>query len=97
MLFVEVRSYEYFKYLHVGLISNIKRKSLPEIARIVDIENAQGLHHFLSQSPWKAEKLEERRLEIVLNILEGREIDIIIDETGDKKKERKQIMSRDNI
>ena len=54
-LFVEVRSYEYFKYLHIGLISNIKRKSLPEIARIVGIENAQGLHHFLSQSPWDAE------------------------------------------
>ena len=88
-LFVEVRSYEYFKYLHVGLISNIKRKSLPEIARIVGMENAQGLHHFLSQSPWDAERLEERRLEIILNILEAREIDVIIDETGDKKKGKK--------
>lgn len=28
-LFVEVRAYEYFKYLQVGLISEIKRKSLP--------------------------------------------------------------------
>jgi hypothetical protein len=28
-LFVEVRAYECFKYLHVGLISELKRKSLP--------------------------------------------------------------------
>jgi SRSO17 transposase len=62
---------------------------LPEIARIVGLENAQRLHHFLSQSPWEAEKLEERRLEIILNILEGREIEVIIDETGDKKKGKK--------
>jgi SRSO17 transposase len=29
-LFPEVRSYECFKYLHLGIISPLKRKSLPE-------------------------------------------------------------------
>lgn len=85
-LFVEVRAYECFKYLHVGIISDRNRKSLPEIAKVVGLENEQGLHHFLTESPWLAAKLEERRLEIILNVLEGREIDVIIDETGDKKK-----------
>lgn len=33
-LFPEVRTFENFKYLHVGMISDIKRKSLPEIALI---------------------------------------------------------------
>ncbi len=28
-LFKEVRSFENFKYLHLGMISNIKRKTLP--------------------------------------------------------------------
>ena len=28
-LFPEVRSFEAFKYLHVGMISDIKRKTLP--------------------------------------------------------------------
>ena len=28
-LFPEVRSYECFKFLHVGMISELKRKSLP--------------------------------------------------------------------
>jgi SRSO17 transposase len=88
-LFPEVRAYEAFKYLHVGLISNIKRKSLPEIAKAVGLKNEQGLLHFLTQSPWRAEELEKRRLEIILNILERREIIVIIDETGDKKKGKK--------
>jgi SRSO17 transposase len=88
-LFVEVRTYEYFKYLHVGLISELKRKSLPAIASSVGLENEQGLLHFLTESPWKAEELEKRRLEIILNVLEGREIVVIIDETGDKKKGKK--------
>jgi SRSO17 transposase len=85
-LFVEVRAYECFKYLHVGLISNLKRKSLPEIAKIVGLENEQGLHHFITKSPWSAQELEERRLEIILKVLEGNEIDVIVDETGDPKK-----------
>ena len=85
-LFVEVRSYEAFKYLHVGIISDIKKKSLPAIAKAVGLKNEQGLLHFVTESPWTAEELEKRRLEIILNILEGKEIIVIIDETGDKKK-----------
>jgi SRSO17 transposase len=30
-IFKGVRNYECFKYLHLGIISKIKRKSLPEI------------------------------------------------------------------
>ena len=33
-IFPEVRSYECFKYLHQGIVSPIKRKSLPEIAKL---------------------------------------------------------------
>lgn len=46
-LFFDVRNYEYFKYLHLGLISDIKRKSLPQISKIVDV-SSQSLH------PWYA-------------------------------------------
>ncbi len=88
-LFPEVRAYEAFKYLHVGLISNLKRKSLPAIASSVGLKNEQGLLHFLTESPWQAEELEKRRLTIILNLLEGKEIMVIIDETGDKKKGKK--------
>ena len=42
-LFKEVRNYECFKYLHLGIISPIKRKSLPEIAKVVSIKSGQSL------------------------------------------------------
>ena len=53
---------------------------------MVGLDSGQGLHHFVTTSPWSAQKLETRRLTIILNLLEGKEIDVIIDETGDKKK-----------
>lgn len=88
-LFSDVRSFEAFKYLHIGCISDIKRKTLPEIAKIVGLDNQQGLHHFLTSSPWEVEKLRIRRLELILQVLKGRPIILIIDETGDKKKGNK--------
>ena len=84
-LFPEVRSFEAFKYLHVGLISDIKRKTLPAIAKVVGLENEQSLHHFITESPWEAKDLEQQRLEIILRVLSGRSIILIIDDTGDKK------------
>ncbi len=47
-IFLEVRSYECFKYLHLGIISQIKRKSFPEIAKVVGINSPQSLHHFIA-------------------------------------------------
>ena len=44
-LFPEVRSFEAFKLLHLGMISEIKRKSLPAIAKAVGIDNQQNLWH----------------------------------------------------
>jgi SRSO17 transposase len=61
-LFKEVRNYECFKYLHLEIISPIKRKSLPEIAKVVSINSAQSLHHFLANSDWSVDKLKQRRL-----------------------------------
>ncbi len=85
-LFPFVRSFEAFKYLHMGMISDIKRKTLPSIAKIVGLDNHQPLHHFLTESPWSVEELKRQRLELILYILQGRPIVLIIDETGDKKK-----------
>jgi SRSO17 transposase len=54
-IFPEVRTFEYFKYLHLGIISEIKRKTLPAIAKVVGLENAEGLDNFLTESPWSVE------------------------------------------
>ncbi len=54
-LFGDVRSFEAFKYLHLGIISDLPRKSLPAIARAVSLSSGcfavalcakQVLHHF---------------------------------------------------
>ena len=41
-LFADVRSYECFKYLHVGLMSELKRKSLPAIAKLVGLPDVNA-------------------------------------------------------
>lgn len=40
----------------------------------------------MTDFPWELKELEKRRLNIILEVLEGREIIVIIDETGDPKK-----------
>src|SRR4028119_285395 len=88
-LFPEVRSFEAFKHLHVGMISPIKRKTLPEIAKVLGLDQEQSLHHFLTKSPWSARELRRQRLDLILQALKGRKIYLIIDAPGDKKKGRK--------
>jgi len=88
-IFKEIRNYECFKYLHLGIISTIKRKSLPEIAKVVSINSAQSLHHFIANSEWAVEKVRNRRLEKIKRALKGKPMVVIIDETGDRKKGKK--------
>jgi SRSO17 transposase len=64
-LFPDVRSFEHFKWLHVGLIAEIHRKSLPAIAQAVGWPNGQSPRHFLSDSPWDIDACRQRRLSIV--------------------------------
>lgn len=85
-LFSEVRTFENFKHLHVGMLSDIKRKTLPEIAKAVGLHDAQPLQNFLTESPWSIVVLRDRRLELTLKMLQGRSFKLVIDETGDKKK-----------
>ncbi|MBE9054419.1 IS701 family transposase [Nostocales cyanobacterium LEGE 11386] len=88
-IFKEVRNYECLKYLHLGIISPIKRKSLPEIAKVVSINSAQSLHHFIANSDWSVNELKSRRLKKIKRALNGEGITLVIDETGDRKKGKK--------
>ncbi len=73
----------------MGIVSSIKRKTLPEIAKVVSIKSAQSLHHFLANSNWSVDKLKSRRLNKIKSVLNGNAITVVIDETGDRKKGRK--------
>ncbi len=88
-LFKEVRNYKCFKYLYLGIISPIKRKSLPGIAKVVSINSAQSLHHSIVNSDWSVNKLRSERLNIVNKALAGKAITVVIDETGDRNQGKK--------
>jgi hypothetical protein len=68
------------------MISDLKRKTLPAIAKVVGLENEQGLHHLLTKSPWSAQRLRKRRLDLILELIQGKFMILLIDETGDCKK-----------
>ncbi len=61
-LFNDVRLFECFKYLHLGMLSEIPRKSLPEIAKATGLKDGQRLNHFLRSGVWKVEQVRETRL-----------------------------------
>jgi SRSO17 transposase len=85
-LFPDVRSFEHFKILHVGMLSEIKRKTLPAIAKGAGESDPQALHHFVAKAPWSVEELRTRRLTLLRQALAGRSFVLCIDETGDRKK-----------
>ena len=82
-LFPDVRSFEHFKLLHIGLISEIPRKSLPAIAKAVGLPNGQALHYVLSDSPWSITVFRQQRLSILKRALQDRSFVFCIDETGE--------------
>ena len=58
-LFSDVKNYEAFKLLHLGMVSEIPRKSLTKIARAVGLKDSQGLNHFLKEAHWDVKKSEK--------------------------------------
>jgi SRSO17 transposase len=84
--FPDVRSFEHFKLLHLGLVAELRRKSLPAIAKAVGLHDGQELHHFLALSPWKVADLRHERLKLTKRMLHNRSFVLCLDETGDKKK-----------
>lgn len=85
-LFRNVRSFEAFTSLHLGLIAPLPRKSLPAIAKAVGLPNDQVLHHFLTHSPWQVEAVRYQRLSLIVEQIRGQPIVLILDDTGDRKK-----------
>ncbi len=61
-LFPDVRSFEHVKPLHVGMLAELARKTLPAIAKATGESDPHALHHCVASAPWSVEKLRERRL-----------------------------------
>lgn len=86
--FAEVRTFENFQALHVGLLSDSSRKTLPAIAQRLGLNHQQGLHHLLVTPHLKTAALREKRLGLTRELLGSHPITLMIDETGDRKKGR---------
>ena len=84
-LFANVRHFEQFTALHLGLLAETKRKSLTRLAKTAKAD-AQALHHFLANAEWSVEDLRAKRVELLLAALAERPFILCIDETGDRKK-----------
>lgn len=85
-LFSDVRNFEACKFLHLGMMSEIPRKSLPAIARVVGLKDGQSLHHFLRDAVWDVTAFRAMRLRLTLVAIGERPVVLCIDETGDAKK-----------
>lgn len=68
------------------MISDLKRKPLPAIAKAVGLVNEQGLHNLLTESPWSVSWLRQRHLNLILELTQKQPMILLIDETGDCKK-----------
>jgi SRSO17 transposase len=84
-VFPNVRQFEQFTRLELGLVAETKRKSLPRLAQTAKAD-AQAFHHLLAEADWSVEELRSRRLELTRQALRERPFILCIDETGDRKK-----------
>src|SRR5258708_28358242 len=53
-LFHNVRHFEHFTALHLGLLAETRHKSLPRLRTTVHAD-PQALHHFLANADWSVE------------------------------------------
>ena len=84
-LFHNVRHFEQFTALHLGLLAETRRKTLPQLGKTVHVD-PQAFHHFLAHADWSVEALRRQRLELLRQALGDRPIIVCLDETGDRKK-----------
>lgn len=84
--FADVRNFEVIKFLQVGMLSEIPRKSLPAISKLVGLKDGQALHHFLRDRVWNLKQVRATRLWMIQQAIGKRKIALCIDETADAKK-----------
>jgi SRSO17 transposase len=84
-LFKNVRHFEQFTALHLGLLAETRHKSLPQLGKTIHA-NPQALHHFLAKAGWSVAQVRTQRLQLLRQALGETPIILCIDETGDRKK-----------
>lgn len=79
---------EHFRSYLAGLLSEGQRKNIAVIAASTIGVGYYNLHHFLHDSPWDSEELNDRRLAILWQIRQTRprqDFKLIVDDSGHRK------------
>src|SRR5215471_10218968 len=84
-LFHNVRHFEQFTALHLGLLAETRHKSLPRLGKTVHAD-PQALHHFLANAEWSVEALRTQRVELLRQALGDTPFILCLEETGERKK-----------
>src|SRR5258708_14804076 len=84
-VFPNVRQFEQFTHLELGLVAETKRKSLPRLGQTTKAD-PQALHHFLAKADWSVDAVRAVRLALTRQPLRERPFILCIDEPGDRKK-----------
>jgi SRSO17 transposase len=64
-LFPDIRSFEHFKFLHIGMLSEIKRKMLPAIAKVAGDLDPRRSIILWPLLAFRIEELRTRRLTLL--------------------------------
>jgi hypothetical protein len=79
---------EHFRTYLAGLLSESARKNISVIAANTVGSSYYNLHHFIHDSPWSAESLNERRIDVIWQTRQTRptvDFKLIIDDSGHRK------------
>jgi SRSO17 transposase len=79
-----VRHFEPFTALHLGVLAETRRKTLPRLGQTVHAD-PQALHHFLAHAEWSVEALRQRRRDLLRQAVGQTPFIVGLDETGDRK------------
>ena len=77
-----------FRHYLGGLLGESERKNLSQMARDAVEVTYHKLHHFLTEATWSADKINERRLEVMNKCSQtriSRGFSLIVDDSGHRK------------
>ena len=79
-----VGHFEHVTALHLGLLAQTRRKTLPRLGKTVHVD-PQAVHHFLTKAAWSVADLRTTRLELLRPARGAPPLTLCLDETGDRK------------
>lgn len=87
-IFPRATQREHFRTYLSGLLSESARKNISVIAANTVGSSYYNLHHFIHDSPWSADELNDRRIDIIWQTRQTRptvDFKLIIDDSGHRK------------